>query len=305
LDNPKILVANTGEDSLFLKDKKESKTINLKKLLKEYENSFQESEQLGPYDMVLGEKDIVYITNSYDNSIMKIDIENDRLLKYIKVGRNPTCIRKFNGKIYIANSDSNSISVVDEESFSLIEDISVGEKPTDIEIDEENLKVLIANGNCFTISILDLRKESISSIVLSKHPVKIIIEGKAIFILSYKNNGMTNYSNLSILDMETYKQIKNIDLKGIFGSFIKIRGKLEFYLTNVEDGYVYRIDLDKNLKISKTFLGGMPNNIIYDGGKKIYISNILNNDLTIIQSDINEIVDNFRVGKEPNGILLL
>ena len=164
---------------------------------------------------------------------------------------------------------------------------------------------MIANGNCFTISILDLSNETISSILLSKHPIKIIIEGKAIFILSYKNNGMTNYSNLSILDMETYKQIMSIDLKGIFGSFIKVKGRLEFYLTNVEDGYVYKIDLNKNMKISKTYLGGMPNNIIYDGKNKIYISNILNNDLTVIHTDINEIIDNFRVGKEPNGILLL
>lgn len=305
MDNTKILVANTGDDSLFFKDNEKTKTIYLKKILKDYDNSYQESEQLGPYDMVLGEKEIVYITNSYDNSVMKIDIENDKLLKYIKVGRNPTCIRKFNGKIYIANSDSNTISVVDEESFSLIEDISVGEKPTDIEIDEKNLRVLIANGNCFTISILDLSNETISSILLSKHPIKIIIEGKAIFILSYKNNGMTNYSNLSILDMETYKQIMSIDLKGIFGSFIKVKGRLEFFLTNVEDGYVYKIDLNKNMKISKTYLGGMPNNIIYDGKNKIYISNILNNDLTVIHTDINEIIDNFRVGKEPNGILLL
>ncbi len=305
MDKTRILVANTGEDSLFLKDKKESKTILLKKLKKENENSFQENDQLGPFDMVLGDKEIIYITNSYDNSIMKIDIENDRLLNYIKVGRNPTCIKKFDGKIYIANSDSNSISVVDEESFSLIEDISVGEKPTDIEIDEENLKVLIANGNCFTISVLDLKRESISSIVLSKHPIKILIEGKAIFVLSYKNNGITNYSNLSILDMETYKQIKSIDLKGIFGSFIKIKGKLEFYLTNVEDGYVYRVDLDKNMKISKIYLGGMPNNIVYDGGNRIFITDILKNDLTIIHKDTSGTIENFRVGKEPNGILLL
>ena len=33
----------------------------------------------------------------------------------------------------------------------------------------------------------------------------------------------------------------------------------------MEDGYVYRVDSDKNVKISKIFLGGMPNNIIYDG----------------------------------------
>jgi len=273
--------------------------------LKEFEGPFQESLHLGPFDMALGDKEIVYLTNSYDDSIMKIDIENEKLLKYLKVGKNPTCIRKFNGKIYIANSDSNAISIVDEENFTLIENISVGEKPTDIEIDEKNLKILIANGNCFNISILDLNKESISSIFLNNYPIKILIEGKAIFILSYKNNGMSNYSNLSIIDVETYKQINSIDIKGIFGSFVKIKGKLVFYLTNIEDGCVYRMHLDKSIKISKIYLGGMPNNIIYDGSNKIYVSNIINNDLTVINSQLNKVIDNFKVGKEPNGIILL
>ena len=120
----------------------------------------------------------------------------------------------------------NSISVVDEESFSLIEDISVGEKPTDIEIDEENFKSIDCKWqSCFTISVLDLNKETISSIRLSKHPIKILIEGKAIFILSYKNNGMTNYSNLSILDMETYKQIKRYRFKRHIWQLYKNKGK--------------------------------------------------------------------------------
>jgi len=290
---------------LFIKGSKGTKTIFLRKILKEFEGPFQESLHLGPFDMALGDKEIVYLTNSYDDSIMKIDIENEKLLKYLKVGKNPTCIRKFNGKIYIANSDSNAISIVDEENFTLIENISVGEKPTDIEIDEKNLKILIANGNCFNISILDLNKESISSIFLNNYPIKILIEGKAIFILSYKNNGMSNYSNLSIIDVETYKQINSIDIKGIFGSFVKIKGKLVFYLTNIEDGCVYRMHLDKSIKISKIYLGGMPNNIIYDGSNKIYVSNIINNDLTVINSQLNKVIDNFKVGKEPNGIILL
>ncbi|WP_353092563.1 YncE family protein [Tissierella praeacuta] len=302
----KILIANTREDSLTLKDGSICKTIFLSKLIEEKgDNWIQESNILGPYDIDIGEEGYIYIANAYDNSIMKIDIENIKLLEFIKVGRNPTCIKRFKDKIYVANSDSNSISIIDEKTFSLIEDISVGERPTDIQIDEDGLKVFIANGNCYTINVLNLNTEKISSIILSKQPVKMVIEDKRLFVLSYVNNGVTNYSNLSELKAEDYKTIMSIDLKGIFGNFIKIRGEEIFYLSNMEDGYIYRVFIDKEVNVSKIHLGGMPNNIKWDGKTKLYIANILDNNLTIIDKSNNEIVDNIRVGKEPNGILLL
>ena len=137
----KILIANTGEDSLTIIDESIYKTIFLSKLIEEKgDNWISEGNRLGPYDIEIGEKDDVYIANSYDNSIMKIDLQNIKLLGIIKVGKNPTCIKKFRNKIYVANSDSNSISIIDENTFSLIENISVGEKPTDIQIDEEGLR---------------------------------------------------------------------------------------------------------------------------------------------------------------------
>ncbi|MBU5427336.1 hypothetical protein KQI41_13170 [Tissierella pigra] len=309
MNEDRILVANTGEDSLTLKDFKDdskSKTILLSKLTgKEIDNSILENSKLGPYDMIKGEGENIYITNSYDNSIMKIDLVSEELLGFIKIGKNPTSIKKFQGKIYIANSDSNSISVVDENTFSLIEDISVGERPTDIQIDEIGLKVFIANGNCYTINILDLNNEKISSIILTKQPIKMIIENNRLFILSYKGNGTDNYSNLSEIETENNKTKISIDLKGIYANFVKIKGKDLFYLSNVENGYIYRISIGKEINISRFYLGGMPNNIKWNGKTNLYITNILDDNLSVIQELNGLSIKNIRVGKEPNGILLL
>jgi len=302
----KILIANTGEDSLTIIDESIYKTIFLSKLIEEKgDNWISEGNRLGPYDIEIGEKDDVYIANSYDNSIMKIDLQNIKLLGIIKVGKNPTCIKKFRNKIYVANSDSNSISIIDENTFSLIENISVGEKPTDIQIDEEGLKIFILNGNCYTINVLNLDTEKISSIILGNQPVKMVIEDKRLFVLSYVNNGISNYSNLSELKAEDYGTIMSIDLKGIFGDFVKIKGEELFYLSNMEDGYIYKVFIGEEVSISKIYLGGMPNNIKWDKQTKLYIANILDNKLTILDKSNNQIIDNIRVGKEPNGILLL
>jgi YVTN family beta-propeller protein len=303
------LVANTGDDSLTLvslTDPCDIKTIFLSKLIEDEEDSStQENNQLGPFDVILSEEGWIYIANSYDNSIMKIDLENVKLLGFIKVGRNPTCIKCFKGKIYVVNSDSNSISIIDEKTFSLIEDISMGERPTDIKIDEDSLKAFVANGNCYTINVLDLVTEKITSITLSKQPIKIEIEGKRLFVLSYINNGITNYSNLSEMELNDYKTVMSVDLKGIFSNFIKIKGKDIFYLSNVEDGYIYKIAVDDEINISKIYLGKMPSNITWDGKEKLYIADILNDVLTIINEPDSQIINKIRVGHEPNGILLL
>lgn len=305
----RVVVANTGEDSLTLIDLTDCckvKTIFLSKLIEGNKDSFtQENNQLGPSDIAADEDGLIYITNSYDNSLMKIDLEEIELLGSIKVGKNPINVKVCRGKIYVVNSDSNSISIIDEETFTLIADISVGERPTDIQIDEKGLKAFIANGNCYTINVVDLVSENVSAIILSKQPIKIAIEDNRLFVLSYINNGVTNWSNLSELELNEFKTIMSLDLKGIFSNFIKIKGEEIFYLSNVEDGYIYKIEIKDKVNISKVYLGKMPSDIKWDGETKLYITDALKDILVIIDKKNNEIINKIRVGHEPNGVFLL
>lgn len=295
----RILVSNSAEDSLSLTDLKE-KAVVQKIFL-----PLEENKKLRPSDIITDEEKFLYIVNSHDDSIMKFDLLNLTTSSLIKVGRCPICIRIFKEKIYVVNCDSNSISVIDEKSFCLIEDISVGEKPTDIQIDKENLKIFISNENSHSISIIDLNKETISSIILEMQPIKMIIDKERLFVLSYINNGRINYSNISEIDIKNYNIIMSLDLKGIFESFIKIKDKEEFYMSNAEDGYLYNIRIKNKVDISKIYLSGMPGNIISDGEDKLYIVNTSNNYISVVDIEKNLLINKIRVGKEPCGILLL
>lgn len=310
----KILVADTDEDKLILIDTESfsvEKTLKLSKLkIKDNFKLNLENNKFGPYDVIKSKDNNIYVTNCYDNSIMKIDLNGEKILGLLKLGKNPTCLRRFDGKIYIANSDSNTISVVDESSFSLLEDIAVEERPTDIRIDRDNKRIFVANGNCYTISIIDLNNKKIKSIILQTYPIKLIYEDERLFVLSYTNKGDKDYTNLSEIEMKNFKIIVSIDLIGIFTDFIKIKGKEMYYLTNIEDGNIYRIWIDSNLKErsvdkSKILLGGMPNKIIFDHKSNLYACNMLSGELISIDEKTGEIKDKIRVGKEPNGLILL
>lgn len=297
----KILVANTGEDSLTLRDMENnniSQKISLKTLV-------EDGESLGPDHMDIGRDGLLYIVNSYDDSLVKIDLEKTRVVDLIKVGRYPTCIKIFKGKIYVLNRDSNSMSIIDEEDFDLVENISLGEGPSDIEVDSEGFRIFIANRNSRSINILNLASDEMSSINLDEEPIKIIIENNRLFVLSNINKGNINYSNLSELEIDSQDPIMTIKLKGLFLDMIKIRDREVFYMINIDDGYLYRVSLEKKERIKKTYLGGMPSSIIWDGKDILYITNSLNNSLSLVAEDDQRIISNIRVGKEPNRVLLL
>lgn len=306
----KVIVVNTGEDSIGIIDlqkKLKCEIVSIISLFKRENNIniYLDSYQLGPYDLCVGSyRDKIYLTNAYDNSIFKIDINNKKIDDRLAVGRFPSCIRVYNELIFVSNSDSNSISIVDEKSFKLIENIPVGENPEDIEIDRLSKKIYVANNNGHSINIIDLKKDSVEKIKLDKNPVKICLEDESMYMLSRFNNGILNNSNISVLDIKDFSIVKSINIKGTFNNMLKINNKDIVYITSLEDGYLHKIDIKDDKIVSKKYIGGMPNKMLWIAPNILFIANISQNHITIFDIVENKIIKNIEVGLEPNGLII-
>lgn len=293
----KIIVANTGEDSLSIID-----TKNDYKIEKIYFNSFP----LGPYGIYANHKmDKIYTTNSYNNSVSKINLAKNKVVDLLAVGSCPTCIKGYNDLILISNSDSNSISIINEYYFKLMENISVGEKPNDIEIDKGTGKIYVANSNGHSIEVIDLEKNNIERISLKSNPIKIQLEKDFLYILSIKNEKYYNKSNLLILDLKSHKIIKTLDLIGIFNYMIKLKNKSIIFLSNIENGYLYIINIEKGKIIDKIYIGGMPNRILSNENNFLYITNINKNILSKVNYKERKVIKTINVGIEPNDLVFI
>ncbi|NMA86411.1 MAG: hypothetical protein GX968_03695, partial [Tissierellia bacterium] len=101
------------------------------------------------------------------------------------------------------------------------------------------------------------------------------------------------------------KEKKFIEINGIFNTMVKINSSEIIFATNIDNGYLYRVDIKRKNILSKANLSGLPNKLIWDDYRTIYITNLSNNTLSLFDIETNTIVKNFSVGKEPNGILLL
>lgn len=303
----KLITANIGDDSISLIDIESPRNITnvFLKELKYKNGSFIANlirKKMGPLDLVMDENSNLIILNSYDESVIRVDINNGYFEKIANTGKNPVCIKIFNGKIYVLNCDSNSLSIIDEMTKELFEEIYLGEKPTDLQIDKIENKLFIANSNRNNITVLNLHDYSIENIKLNSQPIKIIIGKEDIFVLSYLNNGVINFSELSIINKDT-KKITNVSIKGIFIDIINL-GEDVFLLTNPEDGYLYKL---KNHDLKKyIFLSGMPNTMAMDYDRNyLYVTDLLNNYVLFIDLKKSMITDKIRVGKDPQSIILL
>ncbi|MTI69740.1 MAG: YncE family protein [Firmicutes bacterium] len=312
LEVKKILVANVGSDSLSIVDLNNDfnmKEIFIHSMLKENENnkkSFNSKDipRIGVHQLIKGECNILYSVNSYNNTLYKIDIEKEKVINSVHVGSYPTHMVLINNKIYITNSDSNSISVVDEDKFQLIENIAVNEKPHDIVYYKKNREIYIANSNGYSISIFNLDTNKLEHFKLDVHPLHLYLRQDYMYILSSQNNGMKN-SCILIFDINNKKILERIYIDDVIMNMTTVNDESIIFTTNISNGFLYKLNFNEKSIINKYYIGGMPNNILWDGKETLYITNTQKNILTVLNYPKGKIIRNIKVGKEPNGLLFL
>jgi len=305
----KLLVANAGCDSLTIVDLKDMsilENICLDKLINKSKPIFFNKQVpfFRTHCMAVNDKrGFLYLVNSYDDSIFQIDLQKNEIINTIYPGSNPSHIQILDGLLIVTNSDSNSISIIEEESLTLVENISVGIKPHDIKVDEKTKKIYVANSNGYSISVITLNESEIGSIMLKSHPLHLHILDDLMYILSSQTNGM-NSSYILILDLDNHEVIKTIPIDDVVIDMQIISEKL-IYVTNMSNGHIYKINIDKETKTDKYYLGGMPTSILWDKENHLYITDMERNLLLLFDIEKNCVTKKLKIGNEPNALLVL
>ncbi|WP_051003969.1 YncE family protein [Gottschalkia acidurici] len=286
----KLIVANTGSNSISIIDIEKDEKV---------EEMYIGEENVGPHELVNKDDERVYLVNSYNNSIYKINIEKKEIEDIVFVGRYPTHIETINGSMYVVCSDSNVVTIVDEKNFSVIGSISVGEKPHDIKIESNNKKIFITNHNGYSINTIDLERNIEAKITLDCNPFHLAIIDGLMFVLCHGNKN----SQIKVIDLDDEILEKSIEIDGIVVDMVKIDGEDIIYVTNAENGCLYKVDYNKEVILEKYIIGGMLNNIVCSGDR-LYISDTLNNMIIVFKYDSEEITSKISVGLEPSGLLL-
>lgn len=293
----KIMVTNYGENSISLIDKEDLSsidTIDLKNIV---------PGMTGTTRVIFEGDHNLLVLNSDNDSLYRVDIDKLKLLNQVNLGCCPIRMKTYRDKIYVINIDSNSLSIIDREDFTVIENIYIGEKPTDLAIDEDSGRVYITNLNSYSVSVIDYEDDKIDEIRLKIMPFRIKVDKIGIYILGFLNNNSLNYGVLSYLDKANHQFKWTKVIGGIYFDFFKNKDRESFYLVGSEDSWLYELNADSDTYSKKLYIGGLTNFINYDS-QYLYLNDMVNNQIILVDVNNNKIKKRIAVGKEPHDILL-
>jgi YVTN family beta-propeller protein len=236
------------------------------------------------------------------------DAETDQLIKKVEVGSHPAHIVFTENMKYalITNNEDNNVSIIDLASYNVIQNISTGKGPHGFRIAADSKTAYIANMGEDSVSVIDLEsmKES-KKIVVGNTPVTtgVTPDGKTLVAT------LNGENSLAIFDLATDKVDKVQVGEGPAQVYIQSDGKYAFVANQGTPGKpsdsVSKIDLETKKVVATIKVGKGAHGIVTSNDNKlVYVTNMYDNTVSVINNEDSTIMATINVGAKPNGITI-
>lgn len=263
------------------------------------ENESEETE-----DVSDGLFDKIFIIDPLSDTVTgSLPIEIDSHLAHIVVNNEGTFA-------YTASQEKSIIYVIDLAGKKILKTISLneGDAPHGLRLSPDNSKLYVALIEGKAIAEVNLENYSIRKYPLSGAAIQTAVtpDGNYVFGSVYETKKLAWINTLT--NEQGYIDLPE-DAKGSVQLYATPDSK---YLYAVNQGYyfeqptgntVYRVDIDQRKVDHIIPAGDAPHGIVVDKkGQLVYVTNLLSEDISIIETATNKEVARLKVGEMPNGI---
>lgn len=256
---------------------------------------------------VNSDTNMLYVTNTNDDTVTVIDGDTNKIIKSIKVGSEPhvLSINQETNTIYVTNLGSNEVTVIDGTTNTEITNIPVGDSPTDIDVNSQYNMVYVADPTSKNVTVIDGSKNiAVANISLDDSPPKYK-EGIGITVNEFDNTiYVTNpdQKEVKVIDGNTraisdtissfyFQQPIDIDVDPVIG---------KVYVVDSMAQAVFVIDVQTNEVIDIINTKVSPNDVAVNPNTNlVYVTNQLFDTVTEIDLSNDYSID---VDKEPFGV---
>ena len=212
---------------------------------------------------------LLYVSREGGNTIVEFDIENEKIIRYFKVGDGPHgFVLSNNGKtIYSPNMRSNDVSIVDIETGN-----------------EQRLSIAFNDYKCDTPVAMGITNDDKYSFVTC---------GKSFEVYKIDN------TNKQIIGRIGFKKG---DLVGPIQVPVYPNSRF-IYVPDMRNGVVHKIGIEKFESVKDIESGLGAHGIAYSSdGKLAYVTNTWEDTLAVIDLESDSVIKKIKVGSEPNGV---
>lgn len=248
---------------------------------------------------------VIVIDPLKDDIIKRIDIAPDQHLAHIVVtrdGKTAFATAQEPGLVYRINGKTYKI----DKTLPLAKD----SQPHGLRLSSDDTKAYIALIGGKGIEVIDIKTNAIKTIPLAGSAVQTAVIPNSSYIIAsvYDTKQMAFYDSLT-------EEVFYIDLpfesEGAIQSYATPDGKYlyvadqGYYFGKPTSDYVYKIDVQNKEVVQSIQAGVAPHGVVVSpDGKRAYITNLLSDDISVIDTATDKELLKVKVGKMPNGISL-
>ncbi|MDY9925130.1 YncE family protein [Methanosarcina sp.] len=192
---------------------------------------------------------------------------------------------------YVPNEKSNDVSVINITTDTFITNISVGANPAGVAVSPDGKKVYVTNEESNNISIIDTSNYSnITSVSVQMYPLGVAItpDGKKVYVANYYSK------SVSVIDASNYS-VNNVSVGAHPIEVAITPDGTKAFVANHENpgGSVSVINAITNT-VTDTVenVGNYPCGVaVTPDGKKVYVTNSGSNNICVIDTKTNEVIN--------------
>jgi YVTN family beta-propeller protein len=237
------------------------------------------------------------------------DTSTNQLITKVEVGNHPAHIVFTSDQKYVlvTNNEDNNISVIDAKTYQLVQTISTGKGPHGFRVAADSKFAYIANMGEDTVSVIDLTamKES-RKIKVGGAPVTtgVTSDGKLLVVTLNAENAAT------IVELASDKVEKIAVGEGPAQVYIQSDDKIAIVANQGTEkkpsNSITKIDLSTKKAVATIETGKGAHGLVTSKDNKfIYVTNMFENTVSVVDNTQNKEITELKVGKTPNGISLM
>lgn len=268
--------------------------------------------QVSPDGKVVGAVVVPEMSHGNDQSMeMKgkaifFNPETNKMIEEVEVGNHPAHIVFTEDEKYVlvTNNEDNTVSVIDAKDYSIFQTIATGKGPHGFRVSNDSKFAYVANMGEDSVSVLDLqsfKEEKKIRVGMTPVTTGITSDGETLVVTINKDN------TLAIIDLISGK-IDKVNV-GNGPAQVYIQPDNQFaYVANqgTEDNPSHsltKVDLKSKMVTLEIETGKGSHGVVTSGDSKFtYVTNMLDNTVSVIDNEQNKVVKTIKVGKTPNGI---
>ena len=245
---------------------------------------------------------------SMNGKVLSYDTGTNELINETEVGKHPAHVDFTRSGKYavVANNEDNTVSVIDMSNYKVAKTIETGKGPHGLRIMRDDTLVFVANMGEDSASIISLVNLSLlNTRPLGKSPVQIAIAPDDRTVLAT----LSGEDALAIYNISS-GEINKVGVgKGPVQVFIQTDGKYAFVANQgtkeSPSNTVSKVNMETQTVEATIEVGkGAHGVVVSNDNKFVYVTNMYDATVSVIDNAANKVIATIPVEKEPNGITI-